>query len=129
MRAAEIVWPGGEHSFALRIGELEALQQATNSGPGEVLGRLYGCMPPNNPLLGPWRLSDVLDTVRLGLVGGGMDGIEARKLVRLQVERDGPTSLITTAATVLLKALEMPDDAPEKPEGVETPPPNGTSET
>lgn len=127
MRTHDIIWPGGEHTFALRIGELEALQQSTDSGPGEVLGRLYECISSTNPLLGPWRVADVLDTVRLGLVGGGMDSVEARKLVRTQVDRDGPTSLITTAATVLVMALEMPEETPEKPEGDKEPPTNGTS--
>ena len=133
MNTVVLVWPGGEHEFALRLGELEALQIASDSGPGEVLLRLHTSMADANPLVGPWRISDVIDTIRLGLIGGGMDGIEARNQVRKAVERHGIPDLIPTAAEALLFSLspradEDGDIAPGEAEGAETPRENGTSE-
>lgn len=123
----ELNWRGGEHSFALRIGELQALQDATGDGPGASLHRLYLSMQAT-PMLGGWKIADVIDTVRLGLIGGGMERMDAAKLVRETVERAGITALVDTACNILLDALEEKD--PEPGEAVREPDPatNGTSE-
>jgi hypothetical protein len=65
------VWEGGEHPFRLGIGELRALQSATGVGPLFLLGRITGSQ---------WFVDDIVDTVRLGLVGGGMEPGAAKKL-------------------------------------------------
>lgn len=65
------VWEGGEHPFRLGIGELRALQSATGVGPLFLLGRITGSQ---------WFVDDIVETVRLGLIGGGMDPVEAKKL-------------------------------------------------
>ncbi len=65
------VWEGGEHPFRLGIGELRALQSATGVGPLFLLGRITGSQ---------WFVDDIVDTVRLGLVGGGMTPEAAKKL-------------------------------------------------
>lgn len=103
-----LTWPGGEHNFALRVGELKALQEITGEGPGASLQRLYTSMQAVT-MLGDWRVEDVMDTVRLGLIGGGSDRAQAAKLVREAVENTGITSLIPTACEVLLDALSEKD--------------------
>jgi len=122
----EMTWPGGEHSFALRIGELQALQDITGEGPGASLQRLYMSLQ-GNALMGGWKIADVVDTVRLGLIGGGMERVEAAKLVREVVERQNITSLINTACEVLLAALSEKDPDAGKPTGEPTPQTNGPS--
>lgn len=66
------VWDGGEHAFRLRIGELRALQSATGVGPLFLLGRITGSQ---------WFVDDIIETVRLGLIGGGMGEVDAKQLV------------------------------------------------
>lgn len=123
-----IVWPGGEHTFALGLGELEALQQLTGEGPGASLNRLYSSLAQTSEMLGPWKIQDVYDTLRLGLIGGKMDGTEARKTVKTAVDRFGIASLIPAATDVLLDALTVrKDDQPKKDLGSPTPDGNGIS--
>jgi len=47
-----IRWPGGEHRFELRLGELRALQKNCDAGPEEVFNRLRA---------GRWRVDDVIE--------------------------------------------------------------------
>lgn len=102
MRAIDLVWPGGEHTFDLRIGELQALQDACDAGPEFILNRI---------LAGQWRYADLFDTIRLGLIGGGMDRAEAGKLTREAFERNGLVAFKITASSILGQALYgVPDD-------------------
>jgi hypothetical protein len=48
--------------FKLGIGQLRELQEKTNSGPPEVFYRLGNHT---------WRVDDIRETIRLGLIGGG----------------------------------------------------------
>lgn len=122
----ELNWVGGEHSFALRIGELQALQDITGEGPGASLQRLYASMQ-TGVMMGGWKISDVIDTVRLGLIGGGMDRVEAAKLTQAGADRGGITSLVPTACEVLLDALTEKDPDAGEAEGEPNPTTNGTS--
>lgn len=114
MDAQRIVWAGGEHDFALRIGELRALQKNCDAGPELVLNRLR---------LGQWRVDDVLEPIRLGLIGGGMERGAAGDLVFKIADQRGFMALKLTAQAVIYTALIDPtatadeDDAPEKPTG------------
>lgn len=123
----ELNWAGGEHSFALRIGELQALQDITGEGPGASLQRLYMSMQ-TSAMMGGWKIADVIDTVRLGLIGGGMERVEAVKLVQVAVDRRGITALVTTACEVLLDALIEKDPDSGEAEGMPSPATNGTTE-
>lgn len=100
-------WRGGEHEFALRIGELRALQERLDAGPAHVLERLSN---------GHWRVDDVVETIRLGLIGGGLPGPDAARLVRMHVEEHPLAPAVPVAAGILLMALVgEADDAPEPP--------------
>jgi len=66
------VFADGVHPFRLRIGELEELQEKTDAGPEEVLLRIIN---------GTWRVSDIRETLRLGLIGGGMGPTPALVLI------------------------------------------------
>ena len=86
----------GEHTFRLRIGELRTLQEKCDAGPAFILGRLRDAT---------WRIDDIRETLRLGLIGAG---IEQQKALTLTVEHvDGVplTNNIVNAHAVLMAAI------------------------
>lgn len=113
-------WVGGEHDFAIHLKELRMLQTVCDAGPMKVFRLLHS---------GDWRDVHVLETLRCGLIGGGMDPIEAGPLVTRMCEERGSAHLALTATAVILHALYGPeDDQPEKPEGeAPTTPESGAS--
>ena len=72
MEALILQWPGGEHAFRLPLSQLEALQQKTDCGPEFLLNKIN---------LGQWAVVELFETLRCGLIGGGMDAAEAQRLV------------------------------------------------
>lgn len=103
-------WAGGEHAFALDLGQLRAVQTACNAGPQRVLMRLMS---------GDWLVDDPLVICRHGLMGAGMPEDEAQRLVMNAVATGGCQQLVVTAALVLGAALTGDDGDPleEDPEG------------
>ena len=105
----ELTWAGGEHTFELDIARLRALQTACDAGPAWVLARLGSRQ---------WMVDDVIQPIRLGLEGGGMDKEAARKLVELHVESRPLSSSVLTAQAILMATLyggaeEVADDEGE----------------
>ncbi len=122
MKTTTVTWPGGEHEFALPIGQLRALQDACKSGPEEIFNRLR---------LGTWKVDDLVNVLKFGLIGGGMSKADAAPLVVGLFDTHPPFEFKLAAIGVLASAL-MGDllegeDVPGKPEG-ETPQPLGSSE-
>jgi hypothetical protein len=113
MRPVDITWAGGEHPFLLTIELLRALQDKCDAGPGWILNRLAS---------GQWRVDDVIETIRLGLEGGGMKKADARKLVDQFVAERPLTLSVMTAQAVLMTALfgEPDDPVGEARAGAET---------
>lgn len=104
-------WPGGEHDFALRLGDLRGLQEQANAGPHELLTKLQ---------VGTWRVDDPIRTIQFGLIGGGMDRIEAGKLVVAIAELHGLSSLVPLAIGILGSALAgVAGDEVGEPTGVD----------
>lgn len=97
-----IVWPGGEHDFCLGIGELRALEQRSDAGCFVILTRL---------LTSQWKIDDVLQPIRLGLIGGGMDDREAQKVIDRALETSSPYSLAVPAASILHSFLMWDEEA------------------
>lgn len=113
-------WPGGEHTFALRLGELRKLQDSCQAGPEEVLTRLRK---------GTWRVDDIVEPLRLGLIGGGMSTSEAGPLVTKVIQQNALVEFRVAALSIMAHALYgPPDDMPEKPEGATEQPENGNSQ-
>jgi len=97
----------GHYTFRLAWGELEKLQDSLDCGPLVVLDRLQTRQ---------WKIRDVREIIRLGLIGGGLDAAKALKLVRGYVEDDG--SLIANAVLafrILGASLVGAPDEPEEP--------------
>lgn len=95
-RGMDVTWAGGEHTFALPIELLRAMQDKCDAGPAWILARLASKQ---------WLVDDVVQPIRLGLEGGGMPKEDARKLVRKYVEDRPLTESVITAHTVLAAAL------------------------
>src|SRR5215207_6058651 len=91
-----LVWGDGEHKFRLAIGQLRELQEKTSAGPIEVLDRLATRR---------WRVDDVRETVRLGLIGGGLEPIKSLSLVKHYIDDRPLMESISTAQAILMVAL------------------------
>lgn len=105
----EYDWGGDTRTFRLDISRLIALQDATGSGPYEVLTRLSS---------GRWLIKDITETIRLGLLGGGMDGKKARELVEEHVSAGSVMQSVQVAQAIVMAAL-IGD--PEEPVGKKEP--------
>ncbi len=96
-------WKDGEDRFRLRLGEIRILQEKCAAGPLTIHRRL---------LTGDWYVDDVRETIRLGLIGGGLSSDDAMKKVRRSVdERPLAESVSLAAAVVLAAVVGVPDDA------------------
>ena len=106
-RSAEIDldWADGTYRFALRWGELAELQEKTDAGPYVVLHRLHSHQ---------WRVEDISNVIRLGLIGGGMPAADAMKKVRFYVEARPPLESHPFAIAILSAGLL---GAPDEPVG------------
>jgi hypothetical protein len=99
-------WADGVHHFRLAWGELAKLQEACNCGPYVVLNRILDMS---------WRIEDISNVIRLGLIGGGMAPVEALQKVRSWVEDRPPMENLTTARVILMAALMgAPEEAVKK---------------
>ncbi|BAQ44401.1 gene transfer agent family protein [Methylobacterium aquaticum] len=86
-----------EHHFHLDIPRLKQLQEKCNAGPPEILARLAD---------GRARVEDAQETIRLGLIGGGMPAQQALKLIQDYAGDDTPlVEVIATALMVLAAAV------------------------
>lgn len=96
-------WADGEHTFRLAIGQLRELQDKCSAGPMEILDRLAGRT---------WRVDDVRETIRLGLMGGGKGASEALTFVKRYVDDAPLTDNVHVAQAILLAALIGVSDDP-----------------
>lgn len=107
MRDATVTfdWADGTYRFSLKWGQLAELQDKCDAGPYVVLQRLHS---------GEWRIEDVSNIIRLGLIGGGMEPAPALKLTRAYVEARPPMENLIPAQVILSAALT---GAPEEKVG------------
>lgn len=82
----KIPWGDDEHTFRLGYGELRKLQEACDAGPPRIADRLRPYDPLRNPHGDNWRTEDIRETIRLGLIGGGMEQSAALTLIRKFVD-------------------------------------------
>lgn len=113
-------WLGGEHEFALDLGALRALQASCDAGPEQIMRRIMS---------GAWRVNDLFDTIRLGLITSGeMKSAEAAEFVT-GLFNQHPVSLFREVAQVILFAalIGVEDDPLGELTGGAPPPENGSS--
>ncbi|MDR6431009.1 gene transfer agent family protein [Brucella pseudogrignonensis] len=101
----ELTWADGDYTFRLGWGELEALQEACNSGPWIILERLISkqCF-----------VGDIANVIRQGLIGGDMKPTDATKLVQRYVEKRPPAENLLFAIAILQAGIQ---GVPEEPVG------------
>lgn len=115
MIASNITWPGGIHSMSLGLAQLEGLQRATDAGPEFLLNKIR---------LGQWTVGDLFEVLRWGLIGGGLDPVEAETLNKRLFGQQPLASFKVPAMEVLALALYGPSDDPVGEDGpVENPTP------
>ena len=106
------VFGDGRHDFLLNIGALEELQEKCDAGPEEIWSRV---------LSGSWRVADIREPIRLGLIGAGMEPIKALVLVERYAKEGHLSSLKPLVASIIGAALVgTPDEdapPPGKPKG------------
>jgi hypothetical protein len=91
-----MVWADGDYTFRLAWGQIAELQDKCDAGPYVILQRLTN---------GQWRIQDISETIRLGLIGGGQKPVDAVKLVRTYVEARPPLENVLVAQAILGTAL------------------------
>lgn len=98
-----IIWDNGEDDFCLaKAGSIFALEDKCQCGIAEVLQRLHTRR---------WWLNDVRETIRLGLIGGGMDAEKAMRAVQIHVDGQPLAKSVLIAQAVLAAVLVgVPDD-------------------
>ncbi len=117
MRDAKVEQPfaDGDYEFRLGWGQLSELQEKTDCGPYFLLSRIDS---------GEWRIEDISETIRLGLIGGGMVPKDALGLVKRYVLDRPPMENLPLAHVVLMAGLM---GAPEEPPGEPKAPAGETS--
>lgn len=99
----ELTWADGDYTFRLGWGELEALEEACDAGPWVILERLFTKQ---------CRVRDIVNVIRQGLIGGGMEPTAATKLVRTYVEKRPPVENLLFATVILQTAVQGVEDEP-----------------
>lgn len=87
-----VAFNGQETYFKLAWRELMKIQEACDAGPYLVLDRLVS---------GKWKLQDISEVIKWGLIGGGMKPADAIKLVQVEVEGRRPLENLVIAQMVL----------------------------
>jgi hypothetical protein len=124
-----IIWANGEDVFCLaKVGLILDLEDKCKAPFAVVMARLEN---------GAWGLNDVRETIRLGLIGGGMKPEKAMAAVRNHVD-ENPLSHSVLVAYEVVRAVMfgVPDDpvggegdAPGKTEPAEAPETGSTTTT
>lgn len=100
----ELKFADGAYLFRLAIGQLRELQEKTGAGPLALLRRLHD---------GTWLVDDCRETIRLGLIGGGLDPRKALGLVERYVDERPVMEASILAQAVLMPVLfQSEEDRP-----------------
>ncbi len=93
----------GYYDLCLRIDELIQLQEKLGAGPNVVALRL---------MHGEWLVGDLIETIRLGLIGGGMGQKDAYDLTYRSVVPGHLTDYAGLAGNLLFAAMAGVEDEP-----------------
>lgn len=93
-----------DYTFALPYALICELEEKRGGvGPMIILARLES---------GAWPIEDIAEVIRLGLIGGGMDAIKARKMVKEYVEAKPALENLALAYMILCKAITGAQEPP-----------------
>lgn len=121
----ELDWLDGRDRFRLALGELRILQDKCQAGPNTIRLRL---------IHGSWMVDDIVETIRLGLIGGGLTPKEAMiKVARSVSSHPLAHNVILAEAIISAAIVGVPEDPVGKGEaegtqtgGSSSPPSTGT---
>lgn len=102
------VWGDGDHVFRLGLAQLLELQEKAGAGPMELFLRLRSHR---------WRVEDLTETLRLGLVGGGLKPADAVALVRRYGPGARPLAESLPLVVEILAAAIVVPEAPAEGNG------------
>lgn len=107
----EFDWADGTYKFRLGLGEIRELQEKTKVGPRRLWMRIRS---------GEWFVDDLREAIRLGLIGGGMEPVNATKLVRRYVDARPLAESVEPSMKILTAMLVgVPDDPVGKTQAAE----------
>lgn len=154
-RVIEETFGGAKRKFRLGIGELRDLQDATGCGPATLVARFVSLPPaaehnkrprPETYELGPadpdyladfnvysmirtfggdWRVDDLRETIRLGLIGAGATPTDADVTMMKHFDKTDQVALhehVGLAAKILIHAIAPVKDDPAGKAPAETAP-------
>ncbi len=98
-----IVWANGEDTFCIaKVGLILDLEDKCKSGFSTIMARLEN---------GAWGINDVRETIRLGLIGGGMKPEAAMAVIRRHVDENPLAHSVLVAYEIVKAAMfGVPDD-------------------
>lgn len=102
----ELAWADGDYVFDLPLGEIRELQEKVGIGAVGLCRRLNA-----DP-----RVDDIRETIRLGLIGGGMEPAKALKLVKAYIDERVPMHSQAVAYAVILAWINGAPAVKKKPE-------------
>jgi hypothetical protein len=109
----DLTWADGEYTFRLPIARLEELQEKCNAGPATIFQRICS---------GAWYVNDIRETIRLGLIGGGMPATKALSMVQRYVDDQPLGENVPVAQAILLAVIVgVPDEPVGKAPAAESP--------
>lgn len=83
----ELEFADGTFLFALKLPQLDELQEKAGAGIGAIFGRLLrgryelkDGTPFGNPEEAIWHVRDITETIRLGLIGGGKGLVDEKEV-------------------------------------------------
>jgi len=108
----EIEWGDGPHTFCIaKHAHAFELEDKCKSGVAEIYERIRDSK---------WHINDLRETIRLGLIGGGMKPLDALSLVKRYFDERPWAESINTALVILMAAMVgVPGDIVGKKEGAE----------
>lgn len=95
-----------EQTFRLAFGELVELQEVTGKGPHRIQEDLISK---------DWAPKDITETLRIGLIGGGLEPIDALALVRRYCHEVADWLNNQNRAFIILSNALQSEEAPGKP--------------
>jgi hypothetical protein len=110
-------WADGDHTFRLEWKHWIELQEKLDCGPNELLDRLVSRR---------WRVQDLAEIIRLGLIGGGKSPADAISMIRRYVhdrpilENVGIATQIVSASLIGPMSDDEPGELPVATENVNT---------
>lgn len=105
-------WAGTERQFRLPLGRVMDLEQATDTGIGALFFRVVRTQ---------WKVGDIYHTIRLALIGGGMEIIDAERLMKNSFEMRPYMENATLASEILSSLMSGVEEGSEGEGGTSEP--------